>query len=40
MFNWLTANGCFADADGKLDWVVPDNEQVKFSVGEILISTP
>jgi dihydrofolate reductase len=26
MFNRITADGYFADADGKLDWVVPDEE--------------
>jgi len=29
MFNWMTANGYFAGADGNLDWVVPDQEQAK-----------
>ena len=29
MFNWMTANGYFAGADGNLDWVVPDEEQAK-----------
>jgi dihydrofolate reductase len=29
MFNWMTANGYFAGADGDLDWVVPDQEQAK-----------
>jgi dihydrofolate reductase len=29
MFNWLTANGCFAGPDGNLDWVVADDEQAR-----------
>ena len=29
MFNWLTADGYFAEPDGNLDWVVPDEEQAK-----------
>src|SRR5437762_14355520 len=29
MFNWMTANGYFAGADGNLNWVVPDDEQAK-----------
>jgi dihydrofolate reductase len=29
MFNWLTADGYFAGADGNLDWVVPDEQQAK-----------
>jgi dihydrofolate reductase len=32
MFNWMTANGYFAGADGNLDWVVPDEEQAKAAV--------
>jgi len=28
-FDWLTADGYFAGADGNLDWVVPDDEQAK-----------
>jgi dihydrofolate reductase len=28
-FNWVTADGYFAGADGNLDWVVPDEEQAK-----------
>jgi dihydrofolate reductase len=32
MFNWLTANGYFAGADGNLNWVVPDQEQAKAAV--------
>ena len=28
-FNWVTADGYFAAADGNLDWVVPDDEQAK-----------
>ena len=35
MFNWLTANGCFAGADGNLDWVVPDEQQAKAAVDGI-----
>jgi dihydrofolate reductase len=35
MFNWMTANGCFAGADGNLDWVVPDEEQAKAAVDGI-----
>ena len=29
MFNWLTADGYFAGADGNLGWVVPDDQQAK-----------
>src|SRR5437762_9187495 len=29
MFNWMTADGYFAGADGNLNWVVPDDEQAK-----------
>jgi len=36
MFNWMTANGYFAGADGNLDWVVPDEEQAKAAVDGIL----
>jgi dihydrofolate reductase len=35
MFNWTTANGYFAGADGNLDWVVPDQEQAKAAVDGI-----
>ena len=35
MFNWMTANGYFAGADGNLDWVVPDDEQAKAAVDGI-----
>jgi dihydrofolate reductase len=28
-FEWLTADGFFASADGGLDWVVPDDEQAR-----------
>ena len=28
-FDWLTADGYFAGADGNLNWVVPDVEQAK-----------
>src|SRR2546426_11829256 len=35
MFNWLTADGYFAGSDGNLDWVVPDDEQVKAAVDGI-----
>jgi dihydrofolate reductase len=34
-FNWMTANGYFAAADGNLDWVVPDAEQAKAAVANI-----
>ena len=27
LYDWLTADGYFAAADGTLDWVVPDDEQ-------------
>ena len=37
MFNWLTANGCFAGADGNLDWVVPDKQQAKAAVDGIAL---
>jgi dihydrofolate reductase len=29
MFNWLTADGYFAGADGNLEWVIPDEEQAR-----------
>jgi len=38
MFNWLTADGYFAGADGNLDWVVPDDEQARraaATIGEV-----
>jgi dihydrofolate reductase len=35
MFNWMTANGYFAGADGNLDWVVPDEERAKAAVDGI-----
>jgi dihydrofolate reductase len=35
MFNWMTANGYFAGADGNLDWVVPDQEQAKAAADAI-----
>jgi dihydrofolate reductase len=28
-FDWVTADGYFAGADGNLDWVVPDEEQAR-----------
>jgi dihydrofolate reductase len=28
-FEWLTADGYFAGADGNLNWVVPDEEQAR-----------
>jgi dihydrofolate reductase len=28
-FDWLTADGYFAGADGNLNWVVPDDDQAK-----------
>ncbi len=34
-FNWMTANGYFAAADGNLDWVVPDEEQAKAAAAGI-----
>ena len=34
-FNWVTADGYFAGADGDLDWVVPDGEQAKAAAGGI-----
>jgi dihydrofolate reductase len=34
-FNWVTADGYFAGADGNLDWVVPDEEQAKAAAGDI-----
>jgi dihydrofolate reductase len=38
MFNWMTANGYFAGADGNLDWVVPDPEQAKAAAQAIPLS--
>src|SRR5262245_64984285 len=35
MFNWMTADGYFAGADGNLDWVVPDEEQAKAAAEDI-----
>jgi len=35
MFNWLTADGAFAGADGNLDWVVPDEEQARTAAAGI-----
>src|SRR2546428_14125521 len=35
MFNWLTADGCFAGPDGNLDWVVPDEEQARAAAAAI-----
>jgi dihydrofolate reductase len=35
-FNWVTADGYFAGADGNLDWVVPDEEQVKTAAKDIV----
>src|SRR5262245_2524345 len=29
VFEWLSADGHFAGADGNLNWVVPDDEQAK-----------
>jgi hypothetical protein len=29
VFEWMTADGYFADADGNLDWVVPDDAQAR-----------
>ena len=34
-FNWVTADGYFAAADGNLDWVVPDEEQAKAAAKDI-----
>src|SRR5262245_14144512 len=34
-FNWITADGYFAAADGNLDWVVPDDEQAKAAADDI-----
>jgi dihydrofolate reductase len=35
MFNWVTADGYFAAADGNLDWVVPDPKQVESAADAI-----
>ena len=35
MFNWLTVDGYFAGPDGKLEWVVPDEEQAKAAARDI-----
>jgi dihydrofolate reductase len=35
MFSWLSANGCFADSDGSLQWVVPDPKQARRAAAEI-----
>jgi dihydrofolate reductase len=34
-FQWLTADGHFAGADGNLDWVVPDDEQARAAAAGI-----
>lgn len=34
-FNWASADGYFAGADGNLDWVVPDAEQAKVAAESI-----
>lgn len=34
-FNWVTADGYFAAADGNLDWVVPDEEQARAAAEDI-----
>ena len=34
-FNWVTADGYFAAADGNLDWVVPDEEQAQTAAKDI-----
>jgi dihydrofolate reductase len=34
-FDWATANGYFAAADGNLDWVVPDDEQAQAAAREM-----
>ncbi len=36
MFNWVTADGYFAAADGNLDWVVPDEAQARAAAEGIL----
>ena len=35
IFNWLTTDGYFAGPDGKLEWVVPDEEQAKAAARDI-----
>jgi dihydrofolate reductase len=34
-FEWVTADGYFAAADGNLDWVVPDEAQAKAAAADI-----
>ena len=34
-YEWLTADGYFAAADGTLDWVVPDDEQARAAAQSI-----
>jgi len=35
IFEWMTADGFFAGADGSLDWVVPDDAQARAAAKEI-----
>jgi dihydrofolate reductase len=35
IFEWMTADGYFAGADGNLDWVVPDEAQARAAANEI-----
>lgn len=35
MFNHVTLDGCFASAEGTLDWVVPDPELDRAAVGQM-----
>jgi dihydrofolate reductase len=35
IFEWMTADGYFADADGRLDWVVPDDAQARAAARDI-----
>lgn len=35
IFEWMTADGYFAGADGNLDWVVPDEAQAKAAANGI-----
>jgi dihydrofolate reductase len=35
-FNWVTADGYFAAANGNLDWIVPDEEQAKTAAKDIV----
>jgi dihydrofolate reductase len=35
IFEWMTADGFFAGAEGDLDWVVPDDEQARAAATEI-----